>query len=287
MEKMWLYPENETPFVSDFKDKDQLALIKIEELNNIIKKNIDNDAVFISKKREDEQKTFNSLSAVCLEKENIVEDFQKETSSISEEEKLSVSDFYTAQEVLFDLLEKEPWLYPELLENLHIYVSKNNLDVADYDKGRFRSPYSKMILMSYFEPVEGRSVRSEMNIAMTSYAYKDDTSSLQDVFERIAKLHAQIVRIQPFMDGNKRIAFLTTNAMLKLHNLPIIDICQNKEESEKYHNALRTAIVKRDVTELANIFTNKVINQQQAILKDYTVANTQSLILNKNNDIQK
>ena len=120
-----------------------------------------------------------------------------------------------------------------------------------------------------------------MNKALSSYAYYDGKSD-GTLFERAAMLHAQMIRIQPFMDGNKRMAGLTTNALFRLHGLPVIDLCKNEEESLAYNSAVKTAIVKRDVTPLANIFMTKVLESQGKIIDAITVKEVEHAIETQN-----
>lgn len=254
-EKLWLYPENETPYVFN-EDKELLSIEQKIEANKVLLEQYASRNKAVS---ENEEKLLSGISAVQVERDWFRSDV--DSGKISKDDIQIVDGFLAAQELLFHQLQKEPYLYPELFASLHPYLVKDNLDISDYDKGHFRDKYSKAIQVGYFEPTPGSQVKREMSYAFTEYAFVD-RKGLDNPFEKIAKLHAQIVRIQPFMDGNKRTAFLATNAMLKLHGLPIIDICSGKEENEIYNKALKTAIVKRDVTELAKIIAGKVLNVQ-------------------------
>lgn len=254
-EKIWLYPENETPYV--FNEDKELLEIESKIIDNV--QALQQYASRNKRVGEREEKMLSGISAVQVEKEYFRDDVDNGTMT---QDDLKIADgFLVAQEMLLNILKKEPYLYSELFQPLHVYLVKDNLDISDYDKGHFRDRYSNSIQVGYFEPTPGSQVRTEINMAFSQYAYVDRTGK-DNVFEKIAKLHAQIVRIQPFMDGNKRIAFLATNGMLKLHGLPLIGICSGKDENESYNDALKKAIVGRDVTDLAKIIAGKVLSIQ-------------------------
>lgn len=269
MEKLWLDENNETEFVFN-KDK----LKDIEEKIAVNKQIIDEyQKKYGSKiidKIEKDQSVLNVVTAVGLEDENAREKFPPVSENIESQEKVVARGFLSAQNLMFIQLEKEPFIYCELLEHLHRELTKESIDISQYAKGKLRDPWANVIQTGYFTPTPGSEVKTEMNLALSNYAYVDRKGK-DDVFEKIAKLHAQMVRIQPFMDGNKRMSFLVTNAMLRLHGLPIIDLCNTPEESREYNSALKEAIVVRDVTHLAEIFANKVYAKQEGIINAITV----------------
>lgn len=277
MEKLWLYPENETPFVFNEKEENIKRELKINENQLAINSYVLKHGIRFLATAGKKQLLMNAICAVGLENSDIESEMPPFSTRIDKNNLLMIEDYLSAQNLMIDRLKKEPYLYPELLLNIHRELVKNNLDVADTDKGHFRDQYSSMIQVGYFEPTPGREVKTELSCAFSRYAYVDK-SGKENVFEKIAMLHAQMVRIQPFMDGNKRMAFLVTNAMLALHNLPMIDLFSGAEENGKYINCLKTAIVKRDVTPLAELFESKVIEKQEEIIRTIRIKETSKAI---------
>ena len=106
-------------------------------------------------------------------------------------------------------------------------------------------------------------------------------------FANLAKAHAQFVRIQPFSDGNKRMAFILTNAMLKLQGLSPISICETEDESKAYMDALKEAIVNRNVTSLAEIFVDSEIKQQRLAINEATISAVEKQIFGLENKTTK
>ena len=278
MEKLWLDENNETEFVFNKEELEELQT-SVFDNKDILEYYFTNHSTKALKNVEGEQSILNAVSAAGLEDEEVREKIPPLTQKIPETDKAVIDNFLKAQKLLFFRLEKEPYVYPELLLHLHRELVRDNLDIADYEKGRFRDRYSNEIQAGYFHPTPGSRVAEEVVVAMTNYAYVDKKNE-DACFEKIAKLHAQFVRIQPFMDGNKRMAFLLTNAMLKLHGFPIIDLCKNKEESKMYNNALKEAIVNRNVTKLAQIILGKVKDKQEVIIDKIAVDEIEKELLN-------
>lgn len=266
MDKLWLYEENETEFVADeskLKEKANQILENKKLIEKIVKEN------GVSSSEEERFEVMSGISSVLLENKEI-RDEMPPYQELSENNLNIMSGFFKASELLNDMLKKEPYLYTDMLPFLQRCLVEVDENIADRDKGKFRDAYSDTIQIGYFTPTKGEDVRKEMNLALCHYGYVDKKSPEQEAilknFINTAKLHAQIVRIQPFMDGNKRIAFLTTNAMLQLSGLAPIILCETDADQEKYTTALKTAIVGRDVTLLADHIMDNELKRQQSIL---------------------
>lgn len=288
MNKLWLYPENETPFQFNPTAEDDNLEARIILNQSTINAYAESHGPSIINKITKKQLVLNAISAAGLEQEDFTSELPPFKEEIEQENLLRIDDFMSAQNLLLNRLKKEPYLYVDLLPFLHKELSKNNLDLSRYEIGRLRDQYSSTPVIGYFTPTEGAKVASELNFAMCEWGYVDRTGK-SNMFEKIAKLHAQIVRIQPFVDGNKRIAYLVTNAMLALHGFPTIELCHGAEENKNYNDSLKTAIVGRDVTPLARIFENKVLEQQEKIITAISVNETEHAIndLNKNTNRTK
>lgn len=279
MEKLWLYPENETAYIFNVNKENQNRERIIKANQSVIDSYVGKHGGTAINIIEKNQLLMNAICAAGLENSELVNEMPPFSEKIEKNNLLKIDDYMVAQELLIERVKKEPYLYPELLLYVHRELVKNNLDISDYDKGHFRDQYSPMIQVGYFEPIEGRKVKTEITYAFSQYAYVDKNGK-ENPFEKISKLHAQMVRIQPFMDGNKRMAFLITNAMLALHGFPMIDLCNGAEENENYNECLKIAIVKRDVTPLAELFENKTIKKQEEIINVIRVRETGKAIKN-------
>lgn len=118
------------------------------------------------------------------------------------------------------------------------------------------------------EPAPAGEVISEVGNLFTKYVHADndwyDLNKDRPVnFADIAKAHAQFVRVRPFCDGNKLMAFVLTNGMLKLQGLLPISICKTQYEYDEYLAALKLAIETYDVTALAKFFVKCELKAQR------------------------
>ena len=275
-EKLWLRPENETPFEFHRDSTIDEREKRIFENRKTICSYAVKEGLDSIKSVEDADMLLTGINAMAVENPEARK--QIPPFKTLEQEQISfVNNYLTAQKLFFEKVDKEPYIYPELLQMVHACLTRDNLDLADYEKGRYRNQYSGIIQIGYFEPTKGEKVGYEMNKALSSYAYYDGKSD-GTLFERAAMLHAQMIRIQPFMDGNKRMAGLTTNALFRLHGLPVVDLCKNEEESLAYNNAVKTAIVKRDVTPLASIFMTKVLDGQNKIIDTIAIKEMEKVV---------
>lgn len=288
MDKLWLYPENETPFQFNPTEEDDKLEARIVFNQSAINSYAETHGASVVNKLTKKQLVLNAISAAGFEEEDFTNKLPPFTEKIEQENLLRIDDFLSAQKLLLNRLKKEPYLYVDLLPFLHKELSKNNLELSRYEIGHLRDQYSSMPIIGYFTPTDGAKVGSELNIALCEWGYVDKTGK-SNMFEKIAKLHAQIVRIQPFIDGNKRIAYLVTNGMLALHGFPTIELCHGDDENKKYNDSLKTAIVGRDVTPLARIIENKVLEQQREIITAIRVNEAEHAIsdLNKSSDRTK
>ena len=169
---------------------------------------------------------------------------------------------------------------------------KNNDDLSTKEKFGFRDEKSGLIQLSFFEPTNAKDITKSLGEMFVKYVNSDidwnDINADRPInFANIAKAHAQFVRIQPFTDGNKRMAFILTNGMLKLQGLSPISICETEEESKVYMAALKEAIVNRNVTSLAEIFVDREIRQQRLAINEATVSAAEKQIFNEKSKIVK
>jgi len=163
----------------------------------------------------------------------------------------------TSNELPFALLDE--------LATEHYILFSHDVDISKEDQNVIRT---RRISTGFCEPTHFENINEEMIKALKEYGSLDEKDE-DTLFERIAKLHAQIVRIQPFLNGNKRTAQVMTNGMLRMYGLPVIEIDKNKEDFGRYRTALvDCAIIGRDVTPLASFIMEKVLEAQNEAIKE-------------------
>lgn len=234
-----------------------------------------------------------SIGAPMLEDGDAREKMPPYTDEFKSGHKAIIGGFEEAQSDLFYYLEmkdlfgnrKFPILEHTLLPFIYQKLVKDNEDLSRKEKNGFRETDS--IQLSFCQPTKASEITSEVGSLFVEYVNSDvnwaDLDAERPVnFENIAKAHAQFVRIQPFNDGNKRMAFILTNGMLKLQGLSPIAICETKEESERYMQALKNAIVNRDATDLADYFADCQLSAQREIINAATISAVESKILYAN-----
>jgi Fic family protein len=92
-----------------------------------------------------------------------------------------------------------------------------------------------------------------------------------DVYEKEARLHIELVRMQPFEDGNKRTARILTAYNLCYQNkAPILITYNNLEEYFKYIDTY-------DIANLAKMFKESSNKEFEAMLNLYSSINGNSL----------
>ncbi len=257
----WLTSEKETEFVANTSD----LQAKIEEIkaNKQLLDAIKNPNV------EERNLLISGANSVSLDNWALRKQMPPYAAAESKEYLGIVGDYVAAQNQLFGMIEKDGFIYPDELPFVHATLVRTNEDIAVSQKGRFRNASSPFVQTPYFDATPGAKVNSEIAAAFMQYSFM--TGNFENDIVNIAKLHAQFVRIQPFMCANKRMAFIVTNALLKLDGFSPITICKTKEENEQYLSALKAGILDRDVTSLTQFFLDKELQAQQDEIDQATV----------------
>ncbi len=125
----------------------------------------------------------------------------------------------------------------------------------------------KVGLGGYFAPVEGEDVQSRVGILL--YNFENEWQN-DNYFVRCAKFVAEYVRIQPHVEGNKRVALMILNYLLEKENYSAIYF--TKDQLDDFYLQLKNAILHRDVSGLTLIIENTLMNRYNAIaeeIRDY------------------
>ena len=140
----------------------------------------------------------------------------------------------------------KPLTHAEILE------TNGCLGENDYsDLGRYRSPFQSSFTKvegANWTPVSNARVSDNMDALLEWY---NNNSQGLHPFVRAAVLHAEFIRIHPFVDGNGRTARLLMNYELIRNGYPSVVI--KARDKEAYINALNHAITTKDVTDLVKI----------------------------------
>lgn len=297
--RLWLTPEKES---KEFECDDQYFSSKLE----IVKIN---KAIVDKIKAKDEltAQEINrcaliraAISSTMLDNPKARNEMPPYEDEFSVQNKALIQGYIEAQEELFYYLDakdifgnfKDRFLDHNLLPFIHQKLMKNNDDLSTKEKFGFRDEKSGLIQLSFFEPTNAKDITKSLGEMFVKYVncdidWNDINADRPINFANIAKAHAQFVRIQPFTDGNKRMAFILTNGMLKLQGLSPISICETEEESKAYMDALKEAIVNRNVTSLAEIFVDREISQQRLAINEATVSAAEKQIFGLENKTTK
>lgn len=152
-----------------------------------------------------------------------------------EDEKIDVSDsrraieMYNNMNAFMTLIEKNvdkitPYDVIDIADN----VNKN---INYFDKG-FRKTQVNVKCAKNFFPIEAKNITYKM------YSLFDTYNNIWydlPIYEKEARLHIELVRMQPFEDGNKRTARILTNYNLcKQNKAPIVITGKETDEYFKY-----------------------------------------------------
>lgn len=271
-ERKWLYEELETPYIvsqhNEIEQKYQSLKATQEIIDNFCsqypeaKEMLDNikkdfsiysESFNLGSLESSIQNLSNKLSLLDAEKTEA--QLEKEKTTLNEVLKLIeaynlVSDF-----------SKNPFcqLDERVLIRVHSRMYENNQEAINIVKHRFRNGSDDVIIegQGYFNPLEGDKVTQRMNILF--YNLENGWSNF-NIIERSAMFVSEFIRIQPFLDGNKRTALMGLNFILERAGLLRVTI--DADNSKIFLKALREAILNRDVSELADLFANIISRRQ-------------------------
>lgn len=149
-------------------------------------------------------------------------------------------ELYTNMRAINDIIDKNPdKISPYDLVDI-AYTVNNEV----YDRG-FRKTQVDVKKARNFHPIKASRIPEAIYSLFN--AYHNIWCDL-NVYEREAKLHIELVRMQPFEDGNKRSARILTNFnLLKNNKAPIVIPDSQTEEYFKY-------IDEYDVESLTKLF---------------------------------
>lgn len=149
-----------------------------------------------------------------------------------------------------------PYLDQSICLRAHATMCQGEEDKARIIRyNRFRDETDPVIIVGqgYFNPVPGELVKPRMDLLFQKYYYQDwfkDPSIVKG-----AKFLTEYYRIQPHMDGNKRMALLCMNFILQDGGYP--DVRFHNGSKERLFECLKTAVLTHDVTDLVSLIAEK------------------------------
>jgi len=130
------------------------------------------------------------------------------------------------------------------IKSIHQLILKN---IDDSNAGVYRKTNVIISSAEYFPP-NALQVESEMNAFINWY--ENEASNLHPV-ERAARVHADFVKIHPFVDGNGRTSRLLMNLELMKDGFPPVVL--PVEKRLEYYEALDTAHTKNDYNQFLSL----------------------------------
>ena len=180
-------------------------------------------------------------------------------------------------------MDKDGWLDNNLLIKAHTKLFEKDPERLNFVRYRFRNETDPVLLVGqgYFNPVEGDLVAPRMNMLFMDYnnAWYEDHPIVKG-----AKFVTEYVRIQPHLDANKRTALMALNFILEKNGLP--DVYINQAQAERFFEALKTGMLDRDVTDLANLIAENVqlrFNTRIKEIREYRIKNFQNELIKRTN----
>lgn len=168
-------------------------------------------------------------------------------------------EFFTNMKAFNEILKANP----DRISPYDLIDIANSVNNEQYGKG-FRKRPVDVPKAKHFEPMNARYIPEAMYSLFKNY---HEVWTDLDVYEREARLHIEIVRIQPFEDGNKRSARILTNFnLLKNNKAPIVIPASQTDEYFDY-------IDNYDVEGLAELFRQKSNEELDVMMNLYQKMN--------------
>ena len=166
-------------------------------------------------------------------------------------------EVYNNLKAFCDIINKNP---SKITSQDIIEVGDNiNKNLGFFDKG-FRKTQVMVNKATKFFPPPPIQIPNRVYCLLDSYynIWED-----MDIYEKEARLHIELVRLQPFEDGNKRTARIITNFNLCSQNKAPIII--SEKENEEYFSYIN----EYNFIELANLFRRKSKEEFDIMLELY------------------
>lgn len=264
--RKWLTDElDNTPYSYNKKELDELKnqadeiLAKIKrycEVHPKFDKQINSD---ISRENRFRKSAFSFLG---LENDGMLDivptkDLTPEQKVIQDEQIKMLEAYHAACKLVHNYaVDENKYLDENMLIKVHNELCKGDPDKRLKTRYRLRNEDDNIIMVGqgYFAPIEGAKVakRTSCLIYDAEFGWEKD-----NFFARLAKIVIEYIRIQPHLDGNKRMSFMLMNYYLEKNGYPVLYFTNNQKE--ELYSSIEEGMVSRDVTSFAK-FILKTLN---------------------------
>lgn len=272
MEKVWLTDElDNTPYsynkekVEKFIKHLNLAE-KYDSLNAFLEKNPKAKRKILSEEYRRDRFYHSALSFYVIDSE-LEKKEHLDLSNITDEQAIKLSAYYDACKTAHELsLNPNFYIDQNFMIYIHRILCSGEKDKNLIIKYRLRNASDPTIMIGqgYFQPVKGKDVdlRVALLLSQLYFQWADD-----NIFVKGAKFVTEYVRIQPHMDGNKRMALILLNSLFESQpNGGLPNIYFTKKQISDLYQHIKESMVSRDVTKFANYLAEQVSNRYDDIL---------------------
>jgi prophage maintenance system killer protein len=205
--------------------------------------------------------------------------------NLTKYEKENLEAYYKALQMSVNFAKDENfYLDDRAMVMIHCQVFSKDIDQKQYCRYRLRNAMDEKPLIGkgYFEPVDGEDVNSRISSLLYDY---EETWKNDNIFARGAKFVSEYVRIQPHLQGNKRVALIILNYTLLKNGYP--DIYFDKEQLNDLYDCLKESILTRDVTNFACLIAKNVSNYYHAVVQRIEDVKVDNFLKKTNDNIKK
>lgn len=292
MAKEWLTDElDKQPYVYN---KELLDMLKnnidsvIGKINTFFDSTPEAKEIITGEKAHEIRFKRNALSYLELETNETLDIVPKqaktESERLYEEQQLRQLKAYISACKYEYTKARDPHSY--LDENLCVRFNYEILQ-GDNERGekqrfRLRNASDPLLMFGkgYFAPVDGDKVGRRLSMLIYDFEnrWKDD-----NIFARCAKFIVEYVRIQPHMDGNKRVALMISNYILEKNGYG--DIYFKKSQKDNLYEQIKQGMLTRDVTGLASLIADSMRLRYNEEVKQIIEFKMRNLGENINEDV--
>lgn len=164
------------------------------------------------------------------------------------------------------------YLSDRIFVRLHTQLCQGDIDKRNKMRSRLRNENDPVIMIGqgYFNPISGDKVAQRVSMLLYHY---ENTWNNDNIFAKGAKFVTEYVRIQPHLDGNKRVALMLLNYILEKHGYS--NIYFDKEQIDELYNSIKISMISRDVTSLAELIAKSLDLFYDSLIekiKDYRIS---------------
>ncbi len=183
-------------------------------------------------------------------KRQFIENESNVEPGVTEEERKGLGLIYDYIS-LYDFAKRMPNIFVEAIKIHNLLYSV--CPFPEYG-GKFRDSTATLAKLPYEVPDPEEAKRRFQEYLSKTLVI--DPRNILDYVDEIIRIHVDLIKIQPFNDGNKRTFRALLNLLLGKIGIPPVYI--QKEERETYKRVLNTAMQTGDYTEIIRFYYYKI-----------------------------